>query len=107
MAQKIKKDDQVIVVSGNDKGKKGKVLKVFPKNLKVLVEKVNLRKKHQRPGGKNPGGIIEKPVPMDISKVMLVCPKCKEVGRVKFDFLKDGSKIRACGKCGESVDKLK
>ncbi|POZ92802.1 50S ribosomal protein L24 [Petrotoga halophila] len=103
---KIKRDDTVIVISGKDKGKKSKVLRVIPKDKKVIVDNVNVVKKHQRPTQKmREGGIIEQPSPIDISNVMLVCPNCDQKTRVGFKFLEDGSKVRYCKKCGEIVDK--
>lgn len=102
MQPRIKKGDTVIVLSGKDKGKKSKVTKVFPKNNSALVEKVNIAKKHQKPTKNFPGGIIEKLKPINLSKLMLVCPHCSVPARLKK---KDG--FRACSKCGEIVDKVK
>ncbi|MGY4687418.1 50S ribosomal protein L24 [Petrotoga mexicana DSM 14811] len=103
---KIKRDDTVIVISGKDKGKRSKVLRVIPKDKKVIVDNVNVVKKHQRPTQKmREGGIIEQPSPIDISNVMLVCPNCDQKTRVGFKFLEDGSKVRYCKKCGEIVEK--
>lgn len=103
---KIKKDDTVIVISGKDKGKRSKVLKVFPKEDKILVDNVNVVKKHQRPTQQmREGGIIEQPKPIYISKVMLVCPNCDQKTRVGFKFLEDGTKVRYCKKCGEIIEK--
>ncbi len=87
MRLKIKKNDNVIVIAGNEKGKTGKVLKVFPKKQRVIVEGVNIVKRHTRPSQKNPqGGIIKKEAPIHISNVMLIDPKTNERTRV-------GSKI--------------
>ncbi len=97
---KIKKGDQVVVLSGKEKGKKGKVLKVFPDKMKVLVEGVNLVKKHQKPTQKFQGGIIDKPVALMTSKVQVVCPKCGKPVRIKRE---DGR--RYCKKCKEPMDK--
>ncbi|ABX31503.1 ribosomal protein L24 [Petrotoga mobilis SJ95] len=103
---KIKRDDTVVVISGKDKGKRSKVLRVIPKDKKVIVDNVNVVKKHQRPTQKmREGGIIEQPSPIDISNVMLVCPNCNQKTRVGFKFLEDGSKVRYCKKCGEIVEK--
>ncbi|RLL82146.1 50S ribosomal protein L24 [Petrotoga sp. HKA.pet.4.5] len=103
---KIKRDDTVVVISGKDKGKRSKVLRVIPKGKKVIVDNVNVVKKHQRPTQKmREGGIIEQPSPIDISNVMLVCPNCNQKTRVGFKFLEDGSKVRYCKKCGEIVEK--
>lgn len=88
----IKKGDMVIVLSGKNKGKKGKVINVFPDKGKVVVEGVGIVKKHQKPTRNFQGGIIEKPLPIFSSKVMLVCPRCSKLTR-----------SRTCKKCGEKV----
>lgn len=105
MAAKIKKDDFVYVIAGKDKGKKGKVLRSIPKESKVVVEGVNIVKKHQRATATKPGGIIEMPAPIHVSNVMLICPRCNRPTRVGFAFLEDGRKVRKCKKCGENIDK--
>jgi large subunit ribosomal protein L24 len=102
---RLKKDDTVIVLSGKDSGKKGKILEAYPAEEKVLVERVNVAKKHQKPSREFQGGIIEKPLPMHASRVMLVCPRCSEPSRVKNKEM-EGKRVRACGKCGEVVDKI-
>lgn len=100
---KIKKGDTVIVISGDDKGKIGKVLKVFPKKQRVIVEGVNFIKRHTRPSQKNPqGGIIEKEAPIHISNVMLWFNN--ERTKVGFKVLKDGKKVRYSKKTGEVID---
>jgi large subunit ribosomal protein L24 len=100
---RIKKGDTVMVLSGKDKEKKGKVLEVFPDEGTVIVERVNVAKKHQRPTRDFQGGIIEKALPLRISKVMLICPRCSEPTRVKKKEM-ERKRIRACGRCGEVVD---
>ncbi len=105
MAAKVKREDFVVVIAGKDKGKKGKVLKVIPKKQRLVVEGVNIVKKHQRPTATTAGGIIEKPAPIHVSNVMLICPKCGKATRVGFTFLEDGTKVRKCKKCGEIIDK--
>ncbi|MBI5399818.1 50S ribosomal protein L24 [Candidatus Saganbacteria bacterium] len=102
MKLKIKKGDTVIVLSGRDKGKKGKVLEAFPKSGNLIIERVNVVKRHLKPNRSFAGGIIEKALPLNICKAMLVCPKCHEPTRVK---LSDAG--RACKRCGEIVDKVK
>jgi large subunit ribosomal protein L24 len=102
---KIKKGDTVIVLSGKDEGKKGKVLEVFPKDGTLIVERMNVAKRHQRPTRDFQGGIIEKALPLVVSKVMLVCPRCSEPTRVKKKE-SEGRMVRACGCCGEIVDKV-
>ncbi|MDR2772423.1 MAG: 50S ribosomal protein L24 [Elusimicrobiota bacterium] len=99
----IRKKDKVIVLSGKDKGKKGEVLDVFPEKEKVIVAKINFVKRHTKPTQRDAGGIREKESPISISKVMLVCPKCSQAIRPKFDALSDGKKVRICRKCGEMI----
>ena len=97
---RIKKGDTVMVLCGKDRGKKGKVLEVFPSEDKMIVERVSVAKKHQRPTREFQGGIIEKLLPILSSKVMLVCSRCNEPARVRR---KDGSRV--CARCGELIDK--
>jgi large subunit ribosomal protein L24 len=99
----IKKKDKIVVLSGKDKGKQGEVLKVFPDKLNVIVAKINFVKRHTKPTQTDPGGIREKESPLSISKIMLVCPKCNQPTRPKFDFLSDGKKIRLCRRCNEMI----
>ena len=99
----VKKNDTVVVISGKDAGKTGEVLKVYPKTGKVLVQGVNIVKKHQEPSGANAqGGIIEKEGAIYSSKVMLYCTKCKNATRISNKILEDGTKVRVCKKCGET-----
>ena len=109
----VKSKDTVIVISGKDKGKKGKVSVAFPKLNRVTVEGVNIVTKHQKArSAAQPGGIIHKEMPIDASNVMLVCPKCKKATRVsrKVNVTTDeaGKKvremIRVCKKCGAEID---
>jgi len=97
---KLKKGDTIIALSGKDKGKKGKILTVFPEIGKVTVEGVNVAKKHQRATRNFQGGIIEKPLPLFASKVMLVCPRCHEPTRIAFK-----NDVRTCRSCQEMIDK--
>lgn len=102
---KIKKNDKVIVVAGKEKGKIGTVLKVDSEKRRIIVEKVNMIKRHARPSAKAPqGGIIEKEAPLHISNVMIVCGKCADPTRIGKRSLEDGSKGRVCKKCRESLD---
>jgi len=102
----IKKDDTVKVLVGKDKGKTGKITKVFSAKGRVIVENVNLVKRHTRPSQANQeGGIIEKEASIDASNVMLVCPACNAASRVGVKLLENGSKARFCKKCNEIVDK--
>lgn len=98
----VKRGDRVQILSGKDKDKTGKVLEVLPRSGKVIVEGVNVIKKHQRPTRDNPqGGIIDMEAPIYSAKVMLVCPRCKKPARVGRKFLADGEKVRFCKNCGE------
>ncbi len=100
----VKTGDTVIVLSGKDKGKKGKVLAVSPKEGKVIVEKVNIVSKHIKPRRMGePGGIIQAEGAMYASKVQIVCPACKEATRVGHEIDKDDKKIRICKKCGKAL----
>jgi large subunit ribosomal protein L24 len=101
----VKKDDLVMVIAGKDKGKSGKVLRVMPEKGRVLVENVNLIKRHTRPSqGNNEGGIIEKEAPLAISNVQLLCQGCNKPARTGLKVLEDGSKVRFCKKCNEIVN---
>jgi len=101
----VKKDDRVMVISGKEKGKMGKVLKVLAKDGRVIVEKINMIKRHTRPGGMAAkGGIIEKEGALPISNVALVCTKCTEPVRIGRKVLDDGRRVRTCRKCGETLD---
>jgi large subunit ribosomal protein L24 len=102
----IRKNDKVMVIAGKEKGKIGTVLKVISEKEGIIVEKLNMVKRHTRPGGKSAkGGIIEKEAPINISNLMLVCGKCAEITRIGKKVLEDGSKVRFCKKCGEILDK--
>ncbi len=100
----VKKGDTVEVIAGKNRGKRGKVLKVFPKRARIIVEGVNVVKRHAKPTQKMPqGGIVEKEAKISASKVMLVCPKCGEAVRFGHDHLPDGTKVRICRNCGEQI----
>ncbi len=101
----LKKNDTVLIITGDEKGKKGRVLGVDPENKSLVVERLNMIKKHMKPSKKYAqGGIIEKEAPFQISNVMLVCPKCSKPTRIGNSILENGKKIRSCRKCGEVVD---
>ncbi|HFC47034.1 MAG TPA: 50S ribosomal protein L24 [Dissulfuribacter thermophilus] len=100
---KIRKNDRVQVITGKDRGKVGKVLRVIPRKSRAIVEGVNIVKKHQKPTPGSQGGIIEKEASIHISNLMLICPKCTDPVRVGFKILEDGSKVRICKKCGEVI----
>ncbi|MCC7165166.1 MAG: 50S ribosomal protein L24 [Anaerolineae bacterium] len=108
MMNKIKKDDTVKVLSGEDKGKTGVVQYVYPKKERVVVAGINMMKKAQRraPGQvRTQTGIIEREGPMHWSKVALICPNCGKQTRVGFEVTPEGLKYRVCRKCGNSIDK--
>ena len=104
---RIKKNDVVVVISGKDKGKRGKVLKVLREEGKVIVEGINFIKKHVRPSAQHRhGGILEMEGPLPVSKVMIYCPRCDRGVRIGAQFLEDGRKVRVCKRCGEVLDKV-
>lgn len=102
----VKKDDTVAIIAGKDKGKTGKILRVFPEKGRVIVENLNVVKRHTRPTRTNAeGGIVEKEAPLDASNVQLVCKACNAPARTGIRVLEDGSKARFCKKCNEIVDR--
>lgn len=104
-AHQLKKEDQVEVLSGKDKGRVGKILRVDPKTNKAIVEKVNMVKRHTKPNPANQqGGIMDKEAMLNLSNLKLICPKCAKTVRIGKKFLDDGSKVRVCKKCGEAVE---
>jgi large subunit ribosomal protein L24 len=102
----IRKNDKVKVLAGKEKGRQGKVLKVFREKDTALVERLNMVKRHTKAGGRagQQGGIIEKEAPIRISKLMLVCPKCSKPTRTGVKVLEDGSRVRYCKKCSEQLE---
>ena len=101
----IKKDDKVKIVAGKESGKIGKVLKVDRKKERILIENINIIKRHTRPSAQNKqGGIVENEAPIHWSNVELMCNKCMKPVRVKMQRLEDGKKIRVCRKCSEVID---
>jgi large subunit ribosomal protein L24 len=105
MASKIKKGDKVIVRTGRDSGKSGEVLKVLPKDDQVIVQGVNVVKRHQRPSMSSQGGIVEKEAPIDVSNVAIADPKDGKPARVGFTRLDDGRKVRISRRSGEAIDR--
>jgi large subunit ribosomal protein L24 len=102
---KIRKDDTVVIITGKDSGKKGKVRRSLPKEDRVIVEGLNMIKRHSRARrAARQAGIIELEAPIHVSKVMLVCEKCGKPTRVNFHFLDDGKKVRICNSCREVID---
>jgi large subunit ribosomal protein L24 len=104
MGLKIKKNDTVLVTTGREKGKKGRVLSVNPSEEELLIERINVIKRHMKPSKKQTqGGIIEKEAPLHISNVMLLCPKCGKPTRIAHAVLADGNKVRSCKRCKEVI----
>ncbi len=104
MGLAIKKNDTILVVAGKEKGKKGRVLSVMPSDNKLIVEKVNVIKRHMKPSKKySQGGIIEKEAPIHISNVMLICPRCNKPTKIANITFDDGKKSRVCKKCKEAI----
>ncbi len=104
MGLSIKKNDTVIVITGKEKGKRGRVISVNPSKHRVLIEGINIIKRHMKPSKKySQGGIIEKEAPLHISNVMLLCPKCGKPTRISNTILADGKKMRTCTKCKEVI----
>lgn len=102
---RLKKNDLVEVTTGKEKGKTGKILKVLRQKNQVLVEKVNMIKRHTRPSPTSgQGGIVEKEAPLRVSKVMLICPKCATAARFRLTLTGEGKKVRVCLKCKEMID---
>ncbi len=109
MAKKvhIKRNDIVRVISGKDRGKTGKVLRVFPREERAVVEGLNKIMKHVRANPQQgiAGGILEREAPIHVSNLMVVCPSCNQPTRVGYAYLSDGSKVRVCKKCNANIDK--
>jgi len=104
MALRVKKDDLVYVVAGKEKGKTGKVLKLFRSKNKATVEGLNIVKRHTKPTQEDEkGGIVEKEAPIQISNLLLFCEKCQKGVRTRCKTLEDDSKVRCCSKCGEEI----
>lgn len=102
---KIKKGDQVVVITGRDKGKRGEVLKVLPKESRAIVQGVNLAKRHTRPSAADPsGGILDKELPIHVSNIAHIDPKSGKPTRVGFKLLEGGRKVRVARRSGETID---
>ena len=96
---KVKKGDSVLIIARKDKGRTAKILKALPQELKILVEGINLKKKHVRPKREGEKGqVVDIPAAMDVSNVKIICPKCGKAGRIGYE-IKDGNKNRVCKKC--------
>lgn len=104
LGMRLKKGDTVKVIAGREKGKTGKILSKIAAKGRVIVEKVNLIKKHQKPDAKGKGGIVEKEGSIHVSNVMYLCNKCGTGVRIGYKILEDGKKVRVCAKCHETID---
>ncbi|KJU81552.1 Ribosomal protein L24 [Candidatus Magnetobacterium bavaricum] len=105
MGLSIKKEDTVVIITGSDAGKKGRVVRVIPKKASAIVENTNMITKHMKPNKQySQGGRIEKEAPIDLSKLMLVCPRCSKPTRIGNQVLEGGKKTRLCKKCKEVID---
>ena len=102
---RFRSDDNVLIIKGRDRGKQGRIQKIHSSNNKVLVEGINIVKKHQKPAqGVRQGGIIQKELPIPVANVMLVCTQCNKPTRIGYQFLADGSKARVCRLCKEVIE---
>lgn len=101
----LRMNDRVEVIAGKDKGRVGKIIRIIADEGVAIVEKINMIKRHTKPSQLNQqGGIIEKEAPIHASNLMLICPKCSKTARLGKKILEDGSKVRTCKKCNESVE---
>ena len=103
--ERVRKDDMVMVIAGRERGKTGKVLRLLPEANRVVVERINLVKRHTKPRGTQTGGILEKEAPLHLSNVQPVCGRCDKPARVGTKRLQDGTAVRVCRRCGEQMDK--
>ena len=102
---KIRKNDTVLVITGRDRGKKGKVRFAYPKDNRLIVEGINMVKRHTKAAGEGrPGGIVDREAPISAASVMFLCSKCNHPTRVGYRFLDDGKKVRVCRACQEVID---
>jgi large subunit ribosomal protein L24 len=102
----VRKGDTVLVLSGKNRGRDGKVLSAMPAEGRVIVEGINIVTKHKKPQRMNPGGIVRQEAPIHASNVMLICGKCKAPTKVAKRLLENGEKVRVCKKCGEIIDTI-
>jgi large subunit ribosomal protein L24 len=103
--KRIRKDDMVMVIAGRERGKTGKVLRLVAEGERVVVERINLVKRHTKPRGAQAGGILEKEAALHVSNVQPLCAKCDKPARVGTKRLDDGGAVRVCRRCGEQMDK--
>ncbi len=105
MGLNIKREDTVVVISGKEKGRNGRVIRILPKKERVIIEKINIIKRHMKPSKTySQGGIIEKEGTLHISNIMLLCPRCNKPTRIGNLILESGKKVRTCKKCKEVID---
>jgi large subunit ribosomal protein L24 len=103
---RIRKNDTVMVITGREKGKTGKVLRVVREKNRVVIERLHMVKRHQKPRSQqSPGGVVEKEASIDLSNVMIMCDRCNAPARIGSRRLEDGSGVRTCRRCGEAIDK--
>ena len=101
---KIRKNDMVMVIKGRDRGKTGKVLRVLPDDGKLIIERLNMVKRHSKPrGAQSPGGIVEKEAPLRIENVMIMCDRCNAPVRIGVKHSTDGERVRICRRCNEDL----
>ena len=101
----IRLNDQVEVIAGKDKGRVGKVIQVYPEDYRAKVQNINMVKRHSKPNMQNQqGGIIDMEAPIHVSNLMLICSKCAGPVRIRKKILEDGSKVRVCKRCGETIE---
>lgn len=104
----VHRDDTVLVLTGKDRGKKGRIIRLFPTKNKALIEKINMVKRHTRPNQQMPqGGIMEKESPVHISNLQVICTKCGKPTRIGHKRLNEATTVRICRKCGEILDREK
>ncbi len=102
----IRRGDTVLVIAGKDRGKRGQVIRSYPRQGRVLVQAVNLMKRHTRPSQRSQrGGVVEREAPLSVSNVMLICARCDRPTRIEHMRLEDGTKARRCKKCRELIDR--
>ena len=103
----VKKNDEVLVLAGKDRGKSGRVLRVFPAKKRAVVENINMLRKHTRPNPQKniKGGVVERESPIHLANLMVICRECGKPTRVSYSLLSEGTKVRTCRKCNGTIDK--
>ena len=104
--ERIRKDDMVMVIAGRERGKTGKVLRILGEKNRVVIERLNVVKRHQKPRGvQAPGGVVEKEASINLSNVMIMCDRCNAPARIGTKRIEDGTATRICRRCGEGIDR--